>query len=172
MRSQTELLDEFAQGDESPVPVVSYLRPPTDSTIIGIKNASFTWTNKASNQTPASVSTTPSIGSSGRHFVLTIDGELLFKRGRTNLIVGPTGSGKTSLLMALLGEMHARFDGPESFVSLPRDGGVAYAAQESWVLSDTIKASSRNGGFGSETHVLLEQHFIWSTLRRSALCER
>ncbi|KAH9851409.1 multidrug resistance-associated ABC transporter [Lenzites betulinus] len=112
---QTELLDEFAQGDESPVPVVSYLRPPTDSAIIGIKNASFTWTNKASIQTPASVSTTPSIGSSRRHFVLTIDGELLFKRGRTNLIVGPTGAGKTSLLMALLGEMHARFDGPESF---------------------------------------------------------
>ena len=43
----------------------------------------------------------------------------------------------------VLGEMHARLMGPESFVSLPRTGGVAYAAQESWVLSDTIRVSDR-----------------------------
>ena len=38
-----------------------------------------------------------------RRFVLNVDGEVLFRRGRINLVVGPTGSGKTSLLMALLG---------------------------------------------------------------------
>ena len=72
-------------------------------------------------------------------FVLNIDDEVFFRRGKINLIVGPTGAGKTSLLMALLGEMLYLPRGSGSFVSLPRDGGVAYAAQESWVQSDTIK---------------------------------
>ena len=35
--------------------------------------------------------------------------------------------------------MHAIPDGPDSFVSLPRAGGVAYAAQESWVQNETIR---------------------------------
>lgn len=35
--------------------------------------------------------------------MLRIDEEVQFKRGHINLIVGPTGSGKTSFLMALLG---------------------------------------------------------------------
>lgn len=37
------------------------------------------------------------------------------------------------------GEMHYIPSGPDSFMSLPRAGGVAYAAQESWVQSDTIR---------------------------------
>lgn len=115
-----------------------YARPRDDEDILGIKQTSFTWANDSTDiQTPASTSS----GQQSRRFVLNVDGELLFKRGCTNLIIGPTGSGKTSLLMALLGEMHARPSGPESFVSLPRGGGVAYAAQESWVLSDTIRVS-------------------------------
>lgn len=43
------------------------------------------------------------------------------------------------MLMALLGEMHYVPSGLDSWKNLPRDGGVAYAAQESWVQSDTIK---------------------------------
>ena len=43
--------------------------------------------------------------------------------------------------MALLGEMHYTLDGPNSWVSLPREGGVAYAAQESWVMNETIRVS-------------------------------
>ena len=38
-----------------------------------------------------------------------------------------------------LGEMHAIPSGPDSFVALPRTGGVAYAAQESWIQSETIR---------------------------------
>ena len=76
---------------------------------------------------------------SSRNFTLHVSNELVFKRGAINLIAGPTGCGKTSLLMALLGELHFSPMGPESWVNLPRDGGVAYAAQESWVQSDTIR---------------------------------
>ena len=43
--------------------------------------------------------------------------------------------------MALLGEMHYMPAGPDSFFSLPRSGGVAYAAQESWVQNETIRVS-------------------------------
>ena len=46
--------------------------------------------------------------------------------------------------MALLGEMHYIPSGPDSFVSLPREGGVAYAAQESWVQNETIKVRTES----------------------------
>jgi len=43
------------------------------------------------------------------------------------------------VLMALLGEMHFVPSGPTSWFNLPRKGGVAYAAQESWVQNETIR---------------------------------
>jgi ABC-type transport system involved in cytochrome bd biosynthesis fused ATPase/permease subunit len=64
---------------------------------------------------------------------------VIFRKGKINLIVGPTGCGKTSLLMALLGELHYIPAGPDSWCNLPRAGGVAYAAQESWVQNETIR---------------------------------
>ncbi len=69
--------------------------------VIGIRNATFTWSNDAvPSRTPG--------GTRKRRFVLAVDDELIFQRDRINLIVGPTGSGKTSLLMALLGESTLR----------------------------------------------------------------
>ena len=101
-----------------------------DQDAIGFQNASFTWSNDDADGmfTPAQ-----------RRFILRVHGELFFKRGRFNLIIGPTGSGKTSLLMALLGEMHFVQISPDSWYHLPRAGGVSYAAQESWVQNETIK---------------------------------
>ncbi|KAJ6612652.1 P-loop containing nucleoside triphosphate hydrolase protein [Mycena sp. CBHHK59/15] len=120
----TELLDCFTEKEEA----AEFLAPQA-SNEIGFHDASFTWSNDSDG------SVTPS-----RHkFVLRIDDELLFKRGCINLVLGPTGSGKTSLLMALLGEMHFVPSSPGSWFNLPRDGGVAYAAQESWVLNETIR---------------------------------
>jgi len=49
--------------------------------------------------------------------------------------------GKTSLLMALLGEMHFRREGLDSWFNLPRVGGVAFCAQEAWVQNETIKVN-------------------------------
>lgn len=104
-----------------------------DRGVIGFQNASFTWSNDDVNDGAL----TPS-----RHrFTLRVDGELLFKRGCFNLIIGPTGSGKTSLLMALLGEMHFIPMTPDAWYHLPRSGGVSYAAQESWVQNETIRVS-------------------------------
>ncbi|KAJ7625289.1 P-loop containing nucleoside triphosphate hydrolase protein [Mycena polygramma] len=123
---KTELLDTF--GDKEAL--ASFVEPSTDEQI-GFRNATFSWSNESDG------SLTPS----HRQFLLKIDGEVLFQRGRINLVVGPTGSGKTSLLMALLGEMHWIPSTPDSWYNLPRDSGVAYAAQESWVLNETIKSN-------------------------------
>ncbi|KAF9809990.1 hypothetical protein IEO21_07182 [Rhodonia placenta] len=91
----TELLDEFAEQQEADV-LASMLKNDVPSDLIGFCDAMFTWTKEDS--LPSST------GSSSRNFTLCIENELVFKQGRINLIIGPTGSGKTSLLMALLGE--------------------------------------------------------------------
>lgn len=112
-----------------------FIRPEIDPEVIGFREASFTWS--ATNDG----SVTP--GPSRRNFTFRVEDELIFKRGHINLIVGPTGSGKTSLLMALLGEMHYIPMGPNSFFNLPRQQGVGYATQESWVLNETIRVCFR-----------------------------
>ncbi|KAH7319538.1 P-loop containing nucleoside triphosphate hydrolase protein [Rhizoctonia solani] len=129
----TELLDVYSKIDTPP-----FIEPEAPyPSAIGFRNATFTWARRA-------VSTpTPST----RNFKLVIDQELLFHRGKINMIVGPTGCGKTCLLMALLGEMHFSPSGPDSWFALPREGGIAYAAQEAWVLNETIRD---NILFGSE----------------------
>ncbi|KZS96558.1 P-loop containing nucleoside triphosphate hydrolase protein, partial [Sistotremastrum niveocremeum HHB9708] len=107
-----------------------------------IRDAVFSWDKQPSSSASASGSSTPATPSSSskkRNFRLTIDGDLSFKSGSLNLIIGPTGSGKTSLLMALLGEMYFQPTLPTSLYNLPRQGGVAYAAQETWVLNETIR---------------------------------
>ncbi|QRW14592.1 ABC transporter transmembrane region [Ceratobasidium sp. AG-Ba] len=130
---QTELLDVYTEKDNTAIIEPS----PPEPAAIGFRNATFTWT-RLQPGTP-----TPS----RRNFKLNIDGELLFRRGKINMIVGPTGCGKTSLLMALLGEMHFVPSVPDAWFGLPRAGGVAYAAQEAWVQNETIR---ENILFGAE----------------------
>ncbi|EMD39554.1 hypothetical protein CERSUDRAFT_150095 [Gelatoporia subvermispora B] len=124
----TELLNQYSPQSTEDAPSWQLQSEPN---AIGIREAQFTWSLENDG------SSTP--GSRKRKFTLQVEDELAFERGRINLILGPTGSGKTSLLMALLGEMHFIPTGPESFVHLPREGGVAYAAQESWVQNETIR---------------------------------
>ncbi|UPX12550.1 Transporter of the ATP-binding cassette (ABC) [Ascochyta rabiei] len=79
-----------------------------------------------------------------------MDINVKFKVGQLNVVVGPTGSGKTSLLMALLGEM-TKLKGD---VYLPGGGSredlrpdpetgllesVAYCAQQAWLVNGTVK---------------------------------
>ncbi|KAH9053585.1 hypothetical protein EDB87DRAFT_1825596 [Lactarius vividus] len=126
----TELLDEFANAEESQH-VMQANASHFNQDVIGFKNASFTWSNDDAAD--------DALAPSRPRFTLRVRDELLFKRGCFNLIIGPTGSGKTSLLMALLGEMHFVPMSPTSWYHLPRAGGVSYAAQESWVQNETIK---------------------------------
>lgn len=72
-----------------------------------------------------------------------------FRVGELNVVVGPTGSGKTALLLGLLGELDL-LDGKVYVPSLtPRDeletehdgltNSVAYCSQNPWLLNSTIK---------------------------------
>ncbi|KAJ3759326.1 P-loop containing nucleoside triphosphate hydrolase protein [Lentinula raphanica] len=125
----TELLDSFEKLPPSnQVQLDGQNAPPESVLEIGFSRASFSWSKESDG------SSTPS-----RRFILSIDDKIFFKSNCLNLITGPTGSGKTSLLLALLGEMSFIRSGPDSFYHLPREGGVAYAAQESWVQNETIK---------------------------------
>ncbi|CAG7846211.1 ATP-binding cassette transporter abc4 Short=ABC transporter abc4; AltName: Full=ATP-energized glutathione S-conjugate pump abc4; AltName: Full=Glutathione S-conjugate-transporting ATPase abc4 [Serendipita indica DSM 11827] len=123
----TELLDSYA--DKSKDQAIQISLPVPDPNTIGFRNATFTWAN--------TVPGTPTPGR--RNFRLNIEGELSFIRGAINLIIGPTGCGKTSMLMALLGEMHFQPANPDAWYNLPRDGGVAFASQEPWITNQTIK---------------------------------
>ena len=60
---------------------------------------------------------------------------LNFTIGKSQLvaIVGSTGSGKSSILSAILGEMHA-FQGRINVF-----GKIAYVSQASWIKNSTIK---------------------------------
>jgi len=106
-----------------------------EDTFIGFKNATMSW------------------GSSGdetenQPFQM-INMKIRFAIGGLNIIAGPTGSGKTSLLMALLGEMNLLSGSvhlPGGYVReklKPREDGltdsVAYCAQQAWLVNDTIK---------------------------------
>ncbi|KAF8927905.1 hypothetical protein BGZ47_001905 [Haplosporangium gracile] len=69
-----------------------------------------------------------------------------FPVGELSVIVGPTGSGKSALLLALLGELE-RIEGHMYLPRLdydskglrPRGSGIAYVAQSAWLQNTTIR---------------------------------
>lgn len=101
---QTELIDEFDEDkDSEAVEVLSDTILDDSDAVIGVRHAAFTWSKDvAPSETQG--------GTRRRAFVLKIDEELIFQKGKINLITGATGTGKTSLLMALLGELHVYFE--------------------------------------------------------------
>ncbi|KAL4243412.1 hypothetical protein ABKN59_001097 [Abortiporus biennis] len=127
---ETELLDGVSypevarESAESLYPVVT----TEDTDDIGIQQTAFRWETDSTKG-----------ASDRRGFTLRIEDKVFFQSGKINLVIGQTGSGKTSLLMALLGEMHAAPLGPNPKICLPRHKGIAYHAQESWVLNGTIR---------------------------------
>ncbi|KAK7048260.1 P-loop containing nucleoside triphosphate hydrolase protein [Favolaschia claudopus] len=90
---------------------------------IGFRDAQFSWSSNADDSS----------------FKLRVGSEITFQPHVINLVVGPTGVGKTATLLALLGEMHFSPAGPDPWVNLPRAGGVAFAAQQPWLENATIK---------------------------------
>ncbi|KAF8319735.1 hypothetical protein DL93DRAFT_2124628 [Clavulina sp. PMI_390] len=144
IQGKTELLDQFT---ENATVAAEFVPPTADPSAIGFHNAVFTWGIDDASRSGSGSSTPTPLTPSRRKFTLRVEGDLRFKPGVFNIIVGPTGSGKTSLLLALLGELHFAPPGPDSWFNLPREKGIAYAAQEAWVLNETIK---ENIVFGSK----------------------
>lgn len=77
-----ELLDIYEELKENPERLYLTAPPSVDEDEnIGFRNATFAWSIEEEDG-----SLTPS----SRRYRLHIDGELLFERGKINLIVGPT----------------------------------------------------------------------------------
>ncbi|KAJ3212518.1 hypothetical protein HDU82_000940 [Entophlyctis luteolus] len=66
---------------------------------------------------------------------VTID----FVVGGLNVVTGPTGSGKSSLILSLLGEMKTLNGQTFCHTGIEDRPPVAYVAQTAWLLNDTIR---------------------------------
>ncbi|GAA5840283.1 hypothetical protein JCM9279_002335 [Rhodotorula babjevae] len=149
-------LEQFFQ-DEEVDPWVSSLRSDTaapsssaDGGVeVGISSGTFKYHEKDSAEaTPAPPAPAASAdGDAERKFELA-DVDVRFPEGKLSLVCGPTGSGKTSLFLALLGEMtcvsgvvHLRKGsaGSDLDSSTGLYDGVAYAAQLPWLQHDSIR---------------------------------
>jgi ABC-type multidrug transport system fused ATPase/permease subunit len=94
-----------------------------------------------------------------------IDLDLRLEIGQFYLVLGPTGSGKTSLLLALLGEM-TKLRGTVYSPNANAQGritgstsDIAYCSQEPWILNSTIRD---NIIFGSAFNAVRYQEVLTS----------
>ncbi|KAI5303120.1 hypothetical protein KEM56_007887 [Ascosphaera pollenicola] len=117
---------------------------------IALDNATLSWHSPGTKTTVDSEEQAAAEAASSEGFRL-IDVSVDFHIGALNVIAGPTGAGKSSLLMALLGEMKLL----SGSVHLPGSGldrpslrpdpatglteSVAYCAQEAWLVNATIR---------------------------------
>ncbi|KAI0457143.1 multidrug resistance-associated protein [Xylaria acuta] len=106
--------------------------------MIGFREATFIWGNK------------DAVAADGSVAFRLLDLDIDFKIGKLNIIGGPTGSGKTSMLMALLGEMTLTsgkvfLPGGRSREDVRPDPATgladtcAYVAQMAWLVNANIK---------------------------------
>lgn len=133
-------IEEFLNEDETEKydQLLQYKQDERGDPIIGFDRATLSWGGKESSRKDGSTA------------FRMIGMDIKFRVGALNIVAGPTGSGKTSLLMALLGEMtllegsvsipggHSR----EELTINPESGfteSVAYCAQQAWLVNDTIK---------------------------------
>lgn len=116
---------------------------------IAFENASFRWNSgkQAIGATQAKPSSTasPEATEPGETYFRLDNLSVNFPAGKLTVITGPTGSGKTAMLTALLGEMEL-LEGKSSlpkFVTQVDERGlrnsVAYAAQTPWLQQKSIK---------------------------------
>ncbi|KAG0198978.1 hypothetical protein BGX28_007646 [Mortierella sp. GBA30] len=119
---------------------------------IGMKDLSAQWWTTESAKTPVANSegvTEPRAEDSDQFILRDIN--VSFPVGELSIVCGPTGSGKTSLLLAMLGEMDVLtgqiylprrpLDGSKEFdpeTGLLKDG-VAYVSQQAWLQNASIR---------------------------------
>ena len=106
--------------------------------VIGFRDATFIWGGK------------DVVAEDGSMAFRLLDLNVEFVMGKLNVITGPTGSGKTSMLMALLGEMTAMrgrvfLPGGRSREEVRPDPETglaetcAYVAQQAWLVNANIR---------------------------------
>ncbi|KAJ7784449.1 hypothetical protein B0H16DRAFT_1492535 [Mycena metata] len=124
----------------------------SDDDRLGLENASFRWNEiegaddalpEADNATTVSDDSRRSF--TGRRFELK-DVSVLFPEGVLTVVTGPTASGKTALLMAILGELTLL---PGGRIILSKNASnidacgnmhtISYAAQTPWLRNESIR---------------------------------
>ena len=112
----------------------------TESNLLGLEHAFFRW-NSSDGQTGTDGSTpnadSGSIPLGQVHFELH-DINIIFPSGRLSIVTGATASGKTALLMALLGEMTVTAD--STITHLPKDG----MRVDVWGLRNAVSFAARS----------------------------
>ncbi|XP_067091719.1 canalicular multispecific organic anion transporter 1 [Osmerus mordax] len=104
-------LEKFLGGDDLDMNIVRH--DPSFNTAVSVCDGTFAW-ERDSEPILKSVS-------------------LEIKPGRLVAVVGAVGSGKSSLMSALLGEMHSI----KGFVNI--QGSVAYVPQQAWIQNATVR---------------------------------
>jgi ABC-type multidrug transport system fused ATPase/permease subunit len=134
--------------DEDETEKYQVLASPTGRQVeIGFEHATLSWPGQSEGTDLSS--TDGKTTESPRSFTLK-NLSFKFKVGKLNIVIGATGSGKSSLLYALLGEMplrsgKVRMPAAVSREALPQDEktglveGVAFCAQEAWLTSNTVR---------------------------------
>ncbi|KAF5103613.1 hypothetical protein DV451_001353 [Geotrichum candidum] len=145
------MLSNILQGQVSVERIEQFLKEPetskykqlentsrtADSPHIGFQKASYSWISSDAN-------------TDHKNDFKLRDLDIDFKVGKLNVVVGPTGAGKSSLLLALLGEMdlisgHGFLPSARNRSDVspdPRTGYAetsAYCAQQAWLLNDTLR---------------------------------
>lgn len=75
-------------------------------------------------------------GGANRSIHTLMDIDLTIRRGQLVCVVGPVGSGKSSLLAALLGDLYLN---PAEGAGVGVRGAVAYHSQVPWILNSTVR---------------------------------
>ena len=125
-------LDNIAEDEEEP--------DGADDVVVHVSGASFGW--------PSGYDVTPNDVTAPTERWALRDIELKIRRGTLTTVVGHVGSGKSSLLLALLGEMD--LDGGHVTWSRDKRSGhqyqhkCGYVAQRPWLMQVKIKSPSIN----------------------------
>ncbi|KAM4729257.1 ATP-binding cassette sub-family C member 2 [Anableps anableps] len=104
-------LEKFLGGDDLDSDIVRH--DPSFNSAVSISNGSFAWETDSE--------------------PLLKNVSLDIKPGRLVAIVGAVGSGKSSLMSALLGEMHST----KGFINI--QGSIAFVPQQAWIQNATLR---------------------------------
>lgn len=116
-------INRFLNQDETQDYVT---RKPMDNDAVSVKNASFSW---ESTTAPATPTPTPKPTTTLSDITVTIAKKKLVA------IVGPVGSGKSSLLQSLLAEMYKH----SGTVTIDQQQRMAYVSQQAWIQNLTLR---------------------------------
>eukprot|EP00606_Chrysophyceae_sp_TOSAG23-5_P001456 GSChrysophyteH2.ASY1.ANO1.1146.1 assembled CDS len=121
MKTSLERLQVLFEMPEKKHKNESMISPATiHSGDVYIKKCTFTWDTNGKH--------TSKLG-----YRLVVSEAQILSRGKLMVVRGATGSGKSSFVSALLGDMYLQTDKPVSI-----DGSIGYTSQITWIQNDTV----------------------------------